>query len=213
MLTLTCEATAGVQTPPAPWRPAPGPAPARPLPDLTRQLKALSAGDAGALDALLPQVYGELRRIASRALRRERDDHTLTPTALVHEAYLKLADLDRIRWEGRAHFFGACATEMRRILISHARMAKATKRGGGAERVPIDDVVLAARQRPADLVALDEALVALAREAPRQAKVVELRFFAGMEVEEVGDALGISPATVKRDWTAARAWLNRALAA
>lgn len=180
--------------------------------EVTARLAAAAGGDPAALDALFPLVYGELRRLANRELRRERADHTLTPTALVHEAYLKLVRLDRIRWEGRAHFFGVCATEMRRILISWARMTRASKRGGGVQPVPIDDVVLAARERPGDLLALDEALTELARVAPRQAQVVELRFFAGMEVEAVAQALDISSSTVKREWTAARAWLHRYLA-
>jgi RNA polymerase sigma factor (TIGR02999 family) len=179
--------------------------------DVTRALVALSAGDSAAMDRLLPLVYDHLRRVAERELRRERAGHTLSPTALVHEAYLKLVQLDRITWEGRAHFFGAAASAMRRILISYARMHKAEKRGSGAERVPIEDVVLAARDRPADLLALDEALTRLAAAHPRQAQVVELRFFAGMEIEAVADALGVSAPTIKRDWTAARAWLNREL--
>jgi RNA polymerase sigma factor (TIGR02999 family) len=180
--------------------------------DVTRALVALSAGDSAAMDRLLPLVYDHLRRVAERELRRERVGHTLSPTALVHEAYLKLVQLDRITWEGRAHFFGAAASAMRRILISYARMHKAEKRGSGAERVPIEDVVVAARDRPADLLALDEALTRLAAAHPRQAQVVELRFFAGMEIEAVADALGVSAPTIKRDWTAARAWLNRELA-
>jgi RNA polymerase sigma factor (TIGR02999 family) len=179
--------------------------------DVTRALVALSAGDSAAMDRLLPLVYDHLRRVAERELRRERAGHTLSPTALVHEAYLKLVQLDRITWEGRAHFFGAAASAMRRILISYARMHKSEKRGSGAERVPIEDVVLAARDRPADLLALDEALTRLAAAHPRQAQVVELRFFAGMEIEAVADALGVSAPTIKRDWTAARAWLNREL--
>lgn len=188
----------------------PVPPPSPPL-DVTRALEAISAGDRTALDTLLPLVYDQMHRIAERELRRERSDHTLSPTALVHEAYLKLVQLERITWEGRAHFFGACAAAMRRILISYARMHKAEKRGGGVEKVPIEDVVLAARERPAELLALDEALTRLAQLHPRQAKVVEYRFFGGMEIEAVADALGVSTPTVKRDWTAARAWLNREL--
>lgn len=191
---------------------APSPAePSGPSLDVTRVLQALSAGNTSALDQLLPLVYDQMHRIAQRELRRERADHTLSPTALVHEAYLKLVQLEQISWEGRAHFFGACAAAMRRILISYARMHKAEKRGGGAEKVPIDDVVLAARERPAELLALDEALTRLAQLNPRQARVVEYRFFGGMEIEAVADALGVSAPTVKRDWTAARAWLNREL--
>ena len=180
--------------------------------DVTQALIEVSEGKAGALDRLLPAVYDHLRRLAERELRRERVDHTLTPTALVHEAYLKLVQLDRISWQGRAHFYGACAQVMRRILISYARMKKAEKRGGAkAEQVPIENVVLAAAERPEELVALDEALSRLAQLNQRQARVVECRFFAGMDVDQTAEAVGTSPATVKRDWVAARAWLNREL--
>lgn len=181
--------------------------------DVTQALSELSAGDPEALDRLLPVVYDHLRGIAQRELRRERPDHTLNATALVHEAYLRLVQLDRIGWEGRAHFFGAAAQAMRRILISYARMKRADKRGSGADHMSLDDVVVAARERPDHVLALDEALTRLAEVDPRQARVVECRYFAGMGVEETGEALGISPATVKRDWTLARAWLNRELAA
>lgn len=179
--------------------------------EITRALSELADGDQAALDRLLPAVYDHLKGLAQRELRRERRDHTLNATALVHEAYLRLVRLDRITWEGRAHFFGAAGQAMRRILISYARMKKADKRGSGAEHVPIDDVVVAARDRPADLLALDEALDRLAALDQRQARVVECRFFAGMSVDETAAALDISPATVKRDWTVARAWLNREL--
>ena len=179
--------------------------------DITQALIAISDGDRAALDRLLPMVYDNLRSMAERELRGERPDHTLSPTALVHEAYLKLVQLDRVTWQGRAHFFAASSQVMRRILISYARMKKAEKRGSGAPHAPIDDVIVAARDRPADLLALDEALVRLEQLSERQARVVECRFFAGMDIDETGEALGISPATVKRDWTTARAWLNREL--
>lgn len=179
--------------------------------EVTSVLLELSQGDREAMDRLLPLVYDELRALAAGQLRRERTDHTLTPTALVHEAYLKLVQLENIDWKGRAHFFGACAQSMRRILISYARMKKADKRGAGSEHVPIQNVVLAAQARPADIVALDDALTRLERLSERQARIVECRFFAGMSVEETGEALGVSPATVKRDWTTARAFLNREL--
>lgn len=179
--------------------------------DVTQALVALSDGDRSALDRLLPMVYDQLRGMAARELRHERVDHTLSPTALVHEAYLKLAQLDQITWEGRAHFFGACAQAMRRILISYARMKKAEKRGSGCEHVPIDNVMVAANDRPHDLLALDDALAKLQQLDERQARVVECRFFAGMGVDDTATALGISPATVKRDWTVARAFLNREL--
>jgi len=177
--------------------------------DITRALEQLSSGDASALDGLVPVVYDQLRRLAERELRKERTGHTLTPTALVNEAYLKLVQLDRMTWQGRAHFLGACAQVMRRILIGYARSRKASKRGAGQSHASLDDVVVAAAERPDLLVALDEALDRLAGFSPRQAKVVECRYFAGMEIEEVAAMMGISPATVRRDWTAARAWLNR----
>ena len=180
--------------------------------EITRALQA-AGGDAGAaLERLLPAIYEELRGIAKRELRAERPEHTLTPTALVHEVYLKLVKLERVSFESRAHFFGACAQEMRRILISWARKRQADRRGSGAEHVPLDNAVIVAQTRPADLISLDEALTRLALLDARQARVVECRFFAGMDVEETAAVLGISPATVKRDWTAARAWLNRELA-
>jgi RNA polymerase sigma factor (TIGR02999 family) len=179
---------------------------------ITQALVALSAGDTGAHDRLFPMVYDALRDLARRELRRERPDHTLSATALVHEAYLKLVQLDRIDWKGRAHFFGVCAPVMRQVLISHARTRNAAKRGAGAAKVPLTDAIAVAEERPADLLALDEALARLGELSPRQAKVVEMRFYAGMSVEETAEALGLSPATVKREWTAARAWLNRELA-
>lgn len=192
-----------------------GPAPLRcdmTAPDITRALQESTGGQAAALDRVLPSIYEELRGIARRELRRERTGHTLTPTGLVHEAYLKLVRLEHITWESRAHFFGACAQEMRRILISHARRKQADRRGAGAEHVPLENACVAALTRPAELLSLDEALTRLAMLDQRQARVVECRFFAGMDVEETASVLGISPATVKRDWTAARAWLNRELA-
>jgi RNA polymerase sigma factor (TIGR02999 family) len=180
---------------------------------VTQALEQLASGDTGAVGRLFPLVYDELRAMARRVLRGERADHTLSATALVHEAYLKLVQLDRIGWEGRAHFFGVCAPLMRRILISHARARNADKRGGGADMATLDDALVAAQARPAELVALDEALTRLAEMSPRQARVVECRFFAGMDIEETATALGVSPATVKREWTIARAWLNRELTA
>ena len=179
---------------------------------VTQTLLELSGGKLEALDRLLPLVYDHLRDIAHRALQGERADHTLNSTALVHEAWLRLVELDRITWRDRAHFFGACARIMRRVLIGYARMRQAEKRGGPeGEAVPLDNVVLAAANRPAELLALDEALTRLESLSERQARVVECRFFAGMNVEETAEALDISPATVKREWTAARAWLNREL--
>lgn len=181
-------------------------------PAITQALVALAHGDAGAHDRLFPLVYDALRDLARRELRRERPDHTLSATALVHEAYLKLVQLERIDWKGRAHFFGVCAPVMRQVLISHARSRNAVKRGAGAVKLPLADALAVAEERPDDLVALDEALTRLEALSQRQARVVEARFFAGMSVEETAAVLGISPATVKREWTAARAWLNRELA-
>jgi RNA polymerase sigma factor (TIGR02999 family) len=179
---------------------------------VTQALIDLSRGDRAALDRLLPAVYDHLHRLAERELRRERGDHTLSPTALVHEAYLKLVQLEGISWQGRSHFFGACAQVMRRILISYARMHGAEKRGGrDREMVPLENAIVAATERPDDLVALDEALSRLAALNERQAKVVECRFFGGMDVDQTAEVLGISRATVKRDWATARAWLNREL--
>ena len=180
-----------------------------PTANVTQALVDLSEGDRGALDRLLPMVYDQLRKLAQRELRHERVDHTLSPTALVHEAYLKLVQLDRVNWQGRAHFFGACAQSMRRILVSYARMKKAEKRGGGSEHVPLDNVVIAANTRPSDILSLDRALEYLEKLSPRQARVVECRVFGDMSIAETAKALEISPATVKRDWTTARAWLNR----
>lgn len=179
--------------------------------DVTRLLSEMAGGDADAVDRLLPLVYGQLRELARRELQKERDGHTLTATAVVHEAYLRLAELDSITWEGRAHFFGAAAVAMRRVLISYARARNAQKRGSGVVPVSLDDVVVAARERPAQVLALDEALTRLAELNPRQARVVECRFFAGMSIDETAEAVGVSNATVRRDWTMARAWLNREL--
>ena len=184
-----------------------------PDPSVTQALLDLSRGERAALDRLLPVIYDQLHRIAERELRRERPDHTLSPTAIVHEAYLKLVQLDRISWQGRDHFFGACAQVMRRILISYARMKRAEKRGGVfAEPVTLENAVVAATERPDELMALDEALSRLALLSERQARVVECRFFGGLDVEQTAHVLSISPATVKRDWAMARAWLNRELA-
>lgn len=179
---------------------------------VTQALLELSGGRREALDRLLPLVYDHLRDIAHRALQRERPGHTLNSTALVHEAWLRLIELDRISWRDRAHFYGACAQIMRRVLIGYARMKQAEKRGGSeAEPVPIDNVVLAAAARPDILLALEDALARLEQMNPRQARVVECRFFAGMNVEETATALDLSGATVKREWTVARAWLNAEL--
>jgi RNA polymerase sigma factor (TIGR02999 family) len=180
--------------------------------NVTRLLALMADGDPDAMDRLLPLVYEELRDLARREMRREREGHTLGATAVVHEAYLRLAELEEISWQGRAHFFGAAAMAMRRVLIGYARSRNAQKRGSGVVPTPIEDVVVAAKERPGELLALDEALTRLEELNPRQARVVECRFFAGMNIDETAEALGISNATVRRDWAMARAWLNRELA-
>jgi RNA polymerase sigma-70 factor, ECF subfamily len=164
-----------------------------------------------ALDRLVPQMYDELRRIAHLQLRRERGDHTLDTGALVHEAYLKLSRLDRIEWRDRSHFLAAAAGAMRRILVDYAVARNARKRGGGRQRVPLEEVVVLTDDRAQELLALDDALRRLAAESERAAQIVEWRFFGGMSIEETAGVLDISPATVKREWTLARAWLNREL--
>ena len=177
--------------------------------DITGLLQAWRDGDAAALAALTPLVYGELRRVAEQHMRRERPDHTLQATALVHEAFLRLTGGASPAWEDRAHFFKAAARIMRHVLVDHARARGYAKRGGGGLRISIEDgaaAVLAAERAP-DLVALDEALERLERLDPRQHQVVELRFFGGLSVEETAEALGVSAITVKRDWRSARAWL------
>lgn len=178
---------------------------------VTQLLASWSKGDRGALERLTPLVYGELKRLAGRYLRRERPGHTLQATALVHEAFLRLVDQRNVEWQNRAHFFGVAAQLIRRILVDHARGRMAAKRGANAVKLSLEDVVETPRQRPLDLVALDDALDALAKMDPQQSRIVELRFFAGLSIEETAEVLRISPATVKRDWTAAKAWLYRDL--
>lgn len=180
--------------------------------DVTGLLLAASGGNREALDRLFPLVYDELRRVARRRLSGERSDHTLATTALVHEAYLKLVNLDRIDWQNRAHFYGVAAQAMRRILIDYAVRRKAEKRGGGRRRVSLDEELVLAEENVGPLLALNEALERLESLDERQARVVEARFFAGLTIEETAVALSISPATVKRDWRMARAWLNKELA-
>lgn len=168
-------------------------------------------GSAAQLDDVFPAIYEELRRVAHRQLRGERTEHTLGTTALVHEAYLELLKLDRIRWHGRAYVLAAASQAMRRVLIDYAVSRRAQKRGGGMATVPLDDAFAMAVSRGDELLALDEALDRLALVNERYGRVVECRFFGGMSVEDTAEALGTSPATVKRDWTLARAWLNREL--
>lgn len=167
-------------------------------------------GNTKALDRLMPLVYAELRAIAARHLSRERANHTLQSTSLVHEAYLKLIDQRRVHWQNRAHFLGMAGQMMRRILVDHARHAHRLKRGGPAPSLSLDEAADAASPAPAvDLLALDDALDRLAVIDPRQSRLVELRFFGGLTIEEAAVALGISPGTVKREWSTARAWLFR----
>jgi RNA polymerase sigma-70 factor (ECF subfamily) len=180
--------------------------------DVSALLHAWSNGDQSAIQALTPIVYGELHRLARYYMRRERAGHSLQATALVNEAYLRLADYTRMRWQDRAHFFAVSAQVMRRILVEHARRHN-VKRGRGVQHVSLDDVVVVAQggEADTDLVALDEALVTLARIDPRKAQIVEMRFFGGLTVEEIGDVLKVSTGTIKRDWRAAKAWLYREL--
>lgn len=178
---------------------------------VTQLLSDIQKGRSGAADQLLPLVYQELRRIASNYMRRERVNHTLQATALVHEAYLQLVDQTRIDWKNRAHFFGVAAQLMRRILVEHARGHNAQKRGGDATKLSLDDVISAFPQREVTVVALDDALNELEKLDARQSRVVELRFFGGLTTEEVAEVLGISTATVEREWRAARAWLHSQL--
>ncbi|MBK9062781.1 MAG: sigma-70 family RNA polymerase sigma factor [Acidobacteria bacterium] len=183
---------------------------ADPSSDVTRMLREWSAGDPSAADRLLPVVYAELRRLAAGYLKRERTGHTLQPTALVNEAWMKLAG-QNAPWQNRAHFLGVAAGAMRRILVDHARRRQAQKRGGSELRVTLTDAAAPGGGSEIDLVRLDEALERLAALDERQAKMVTMRFFAGLTVEETAEALGVSEKTVKRDWAAAKAYLHREL--
>jgi RNA polymerase sigma factor (TIGR02999 family) len=177
--------------------------------EVTRLLIAWGNGDQAALDELLPLVYQELHRLAARHLRRERGHHTLQTTALVHEAYLRLIDQKAAQWQNRAHFFAIAAQMMRRVLVDHARSRQYQKRGGGARRVSFDEALEVSDERAAEVVALDEALTALAEFDERKSRLVELRFFGGLSIEETAEVLGVSPGTVMRDWTLAKTWLQR----
>ena len=179
--------------------------------DVTVLLRAVASGDATALEPLLPQVYAVLRRIAGAKLRREQDGHTLTPTDLVHEAYLKLVPLPDVEWQSRAHFFAIASRAMRHVLIDHAERRNAVKRGGGQAPLTLSDDGSATNTSLDDLIALGDALSRLERLDARQARVVECRFFGGLSLEQTAEALNISAATVSRDWTFARAWLHREL--
>ena len=178
---------------------------------ITHLLFRWREGDREALEQLMPLVYNELRRLASHYLRQERSDHTLQGTALVHEAYLRLAGENPPEWQNRAHFFGIAANTMRRILVEHARSRKAAKRGGGICHLDVDETVAFPYRIDLDILELDRALLELAALDEQQSRIVELRFFTGLSIEDTSEVLGISPATVKRDWVTARAWLYRAI--
>jgi RNA polymerase sigma factor (TIGR02999 family) len=178
---------------------------------VTELLQAWGGGDLAARDRLMPLVYQELRRRAAAYLRREARDHTLQPTALVHEAYLRLVDQRRVAWQNRAQFFGIASQMMRRILVDRARARKVAKRSGRWARVTLDEMAAVARPAEVDVLDLDEALTRLAEFDPRKSQIAELRFFGGLSLDETGQLLGISLATVERDWQAARAWLFKTL--
>jgi RNA polymerase sigma factor (TIGR02999 family) len=178
---------------------------------VTQLLIEWREGDETALDRLIPLVYDEMRRLARSYMRRERREHTLQTTALINEAYIRLVDHKGMRWQNRAHFYAVAAQAMRRVLVDHARSRRYIKRGGDAIIVELDQAALVAQEQAAEIVALDEALSGLAAIDPRQSKVVELRYFGGMSVEETAEVLGVSDVTVMRDWRAAKAWLLRAI--
>ena len=175
---------------------------------VSRLLRAWGSGNLQARDELVPVVYRELRRRASAYLRRERSDHTLQPTALVHEAYLKLIDQSRVNWQNRAHFFGVAAQIMRRLLVDHARKHNAEKRGQDFQKLSLDENIDRAVERSAELIALDDALKTLATFDAQKARMVELRYFGGLSIEETADVMGVTPTTIKRHWRFAKAWLH-----
>jgi len=178
--------------------------------DISQLLRAWSDGDKLALSQLTPIVYAELRRLAHRYMRRERDGHSLQTTALVNEAYLRLVDFNRMQWQDRAHFFAVSSQLMRRILVDNARRHN-LKRGGSVQHVSLEEALVVSQDPGVDLVALDDALNALARIDPRKARVVEMRFFGGLSVEETATVIKVSPVTVRRDWSSAKIWLYREL--
>lgn len=177
--------------------------------DVTQLLLAWNNGDRGAFDLLMPLVYQELRRVARRHMRAEDAGHSLEATALVNDVYIRLVDQKRVNWQNRAHFFGAAARIIRRLLVEHARARHRLKRGGDALKISLNGEINVRAAVDLDVVALDEALSRLAKLDPQQERIIELRFFTGLSIEETAEALNISPATVKRDWTTARAWLYR----
>ena len=178
---------------------------------VTELLAAWGEGDREAFEALMPLVYDELRRLARRYMKGERPGNTLQTSALINEAYLRLVDQRDVRWQNRAHFYGIAARLMRRILVDHARSRHYQKRGGGARRVSLEEALAVSEERAREVVALDEALEGLAAVDERKSRLVELRFFGGLSIEETAEVLGVSPGTVMRDWTLAKAWLRRAL--
>ncbi|HEX7331640.1 MAG TPA: sigma-70 family RNA polymerase sigma factor [Pyrinomonadaceae bacterium] len=180
---------------------------------ITQLLKDWGNGDQDARDQLIPLVYQELHRMAHQHMRKERPGHTLQTSALVHEAFVRLIDQREIHWQNRAHFFGIAAQMMRRILVDHARSRQYAKRGGDASRVSLDEVAIVSEARAADVVALDDALTSLATVDQRKSQVVELRFFGGLSIDETAAVLAVSPGTVMRDWTLAKAWLRREMRA
>jgi RNA polymerase sigma factor (TIGR02999 family) len=175
---------------------------------VTQLLIELSHGNRAVVDQLLPLIYDELRSLAANYLRRERPDHTLQPTALVHEAYLRLVDQTRVNWQNRAHFFGVAAQIMRRLLVDHARKVNAEKRGVAFQKLSLEENIDQADERSAELIALDEALQALAVIDEQKARIVELRYFGGLSVEETAEVLNVTPITIKRHWRMAKAWLH-----
>ena len=179
--------------------------------EITQQLIAWSGGDATALERLIPAVYQELRRIADRYLRGESAGHSLQPTALVHEAYLRLIDQTQVQWQNRAQFFGVAATLMRRILVDHAKAKCREKRGGAAYKLPLDEAANYTHERAAELVALDDALQSLAHLDERKSRIVELRYFVGLSVDETAEVMQLAPNTIMREWNKAKAWLHHEL--
>lgn len=185
------------------------PIPSLPPQEVTQLLVDWGNGNQAALDRLMPVVYTELRQLAHWYMRRERPDHTMQTTALIHEAYLRLVDQNQVRWQHQAHFFGIAARLMRQILIEHARSHTRAKRGGGVGTISLDEAAIVSQARATELLALDDALERLATIDPRKSQVVELRFFGGLSVEEAAQVLNIAPNTVLRDWRMAKAWLRR----
>jgi len=179
--------------------------------EVTQLLIQWSNGDKAALNKLMPLIYDELRRLARHYMSRERPGHTLQTTALVNEAYVRLVNRKGVHWQNRAHFFAIAAQLMRSILVDHARSHAYAKRGGGARKIALDEALAVSQQRAADVVALDDALKRLAEIDPEQSRIVELKFFGGLTIEETAEVLGLSPATIKREWSTAKAWLYHEL--